>query len=962
MNPPESNAAVFDVFLCHNSEDKPAIREISRQLKGKNIKPWLDEEQIRPGTSWQTALGEQIGSISSAAVFVGESGFGPWQSQEIQALLSQFVQRQCPVIPVVLPSAKGAPELPWTLANLNWVDFRATDLDPLKQLIWGITGQKPLDQSHDPCSCISVSHPESSLKELLPRKDKVVIELRLPGNFDEFSEKERDKILSGLYSLLEVGEVHVTRTMAGSIRLHLELRPEDADKIYAAAHSGQLAALGIAEARLYPAIAVPPDAEQRSQLLILLDQMKETWVDGALKNSLYTEALISLGKRPMEEAVEPPWKQVVELSSQRCLLIPENRDIAKIFDATGLLLILGEPGSGKTTTLLELAANLINRAESDAKERVPIVLNLSSWRKQQPLAEWIALEMSEKYRVPLRVGRNWLRQGYLVPLLDGLDEVRTALQPDCVAAINDFIDVNEPAGVVVCCRLMEYQWLPKRLKLNGAICIEPLSSEEVSDYLLKGGSKLSALREAVDADPVLQELTQTPLMLSIMSLACQGAEGNELATHKGNSVEERRKHILTLYVKQMFRRKGTTSVGFPKEKIISWLSWLAEEMRKHSQSVFLLEGLLPSWLGTRTQRAAYGTVVALSFGAIFALTVGLSVGLTVGLGSKLAIDGLIAGLGSGLVFWASVSVGVGLGCWSESPWKNAVISGSVVALISGLMFGLIIGLSGYGRAPTRVPITYPPLEGAFYGLIFGLIIAPIGGVGVGSLNDITLVESITWNWRQFRKKTIPGLIAGLMFGLLIALIGLVNEILSMRPRYEGGVFLVIFIIVTLVYGLIFGFFFALISGLLGGLTDTGKVGKALPNQGIKLSRRNSLVVFLVTLLTLGLIGAVIGGVIGGLSGALVIGLIVGLTLGLVCGVFVGLIVGLNRGGAAVVKHYALRLILWRNGYTPLRFVPLLDQCARLVLLKKVGGGYIFVHRMLLEYFADLAPQAEVVGD
>jgi hypothetical protein len=48
---------------------------------------------------------------------------------------------------------------------------------------------------------------------------------------------------------------------------------------------------------------------------------------------------------------------------------------------------------------------------------------------------------------------------------------------------------------------MEYQWLPKRLKLNGAICLESLSSEEVSKYLEGGGSKLAALREAINTDP-----------------------------------------------------------------------------------------------------------------------------------------------------------------------------------------------------------------------------------------------------------------------------------------------------------------------------------------------------------------------------------------------------------------------------------------------------------------------------
>jgi hypothetical protein len=81
----------------------------------------------------------------------------------------------------------------------------------------------------------------------------------------------------------------------------------------------------------------------------------------------------------------------------------------------------------------------------------------------------------------------------------------------------------------------------------------------------------------------------------------------------------------------------------------------------------------------------------------------------------------------------------------------------------------------------------------------------------------------------------------------------------------------------------------------------------------------------------------------------------GLIFGLSIGLIVGLIVGLNRGGSAVVKHYALRLILWLNGYTPFKFIDFLDHCARLILLKKVGGGYIFIHRMLLEYFAELLP-------
>jgi hypothetical protein len=139
----ESKAEVFDVFLCHNSEDKPAVREISQQLVSEGIKPWLDDEQIKPGTTWQATIGHQIESIKSAAVFIGESGVGPWQDEEVQTFLSLFVKRKSPIIPVILPSAKTTPKLPWTMENFHWVDFRVPDPDPLQQLIWGITRERP---------------------------------------------------------------------------------------------------------------------------------------------------------------------------------------------------------------------------------------------------------------------------------------------------------------------------------------------------------------------------------------------------------------------------------------------------------------------------------------------------------------------------------------------------------------------------------------------------------------------------------------------------------------------------------------------------------------------------------------------------------------------------------------------------------------------------------------------------
>ncbi|HJS84663.1 MAG TPA: TIR domain-containing protein [Acetobacteraceae bacterium] len=136
-------ACSFDVFLCHNSADKPAVKRIGERLKQRGVLPWLDEWELRPGQAWQPVLEEQIGWIRAAAVFVGAAGFGPWHKQEAYALLREFVERGSDVIPVLLDDAPSDPELPRFLRGNMRVDFRKREPDPLDQLIWGITRVRP---------------------------------------------------------------------------------------------------------------------------------------------------------------------------------------------------------------------------------------------------------------------------------------------------------------------------------------------------------------------------------------------------------------------------------------------------------------------------------------------------------------------------------------------------------------------------------------------------------------------------------------------------------------------------------------------------------------------------------------------------------------------------------------------------------------------------------------------------
>ncbi|MCU0658734.1 MAG: protein kinase [Polyangiaceae bacterium] len=57
------------------------------------------------------------------------------------------------------------------------------------------------------------------------------------------------------------------------------------------------------------------------------------------------------------------------------------------------------------------------------------------------------------------------------------------------------------------------------------------------------------------------------------------------------------------------------------------------------------------------------------------------------------------------------------------------------------------------------------------------------------------------------------------------------------------------------------------------------------------------------------------------------------------------------GGAAVLLHAALRVVLAACTPLPLRLVPLLDAAADRGLLRRVGGGWMFQHKLLLDHLA-----------
>lgn len=173
------------------------------------------------------------------------------------------------------------------------------------------------------------------------------------------------------------------------------------------------------------------------------------------------------------DAVNRPFSEFEEFAveSNQSFEFIQASDIFEGMGAGRTLLILGEPGTGKTVSLLKLAERLIKKTEEDLTLPIPVVFNLSSWAmKRQTIEDWLLEEFKDRYEVSKALAKEWIEQEELILLLDGLDEVKAEYRNDCVCALNQFLDRYSITEIVVCCRVQDYEALFEPLKLRNGIC------------------------------------------------------------------------------------------------------------------------------------------------------------------------------------------------------------------------------------------------------------------------------------------------------------------------------------------------------------------------------------------------------------------------------------------------------------------------------------------------------------
>ncbi len=398
----------------------------------------------------------------------------------------------------------------------------------------------------------------------------------------------------------------------------------------------------------------------------------------------------------------------------------------------------------------------------------------------------------------------------------------------------------------------------------------------------------------------------------------------------------------------MGERAGNTHLPYTEAKTKAWLSWLARGMQQHGQTVFMLEQLQPSWLQSTWERAAFTLGTRILVGLFYGLVLGgvsiwfqaAPIALAVH-----ALFGFCVGLGAGLVDLRQGTVPQAATPGTPAPRLHliyALVLAGVIFLTWFFGFLLLVAASPPNSDSDKKDELYGPLAVSFLTLLpLFILIWSMRRARQRPGSDIEPVETLSWSW----SRAVRGWKLGCGSALLLSLL-----VFFVNTSFAGFL-----LFLTMVLALLYGF----LAGWSAGVTEM----KSSPNQGIRLSIRwaitGALIVSIVPALFVSLFSYLYHPSPPTVSAWTDV--MPACWNGVAIGLAIACFAGSWFGGLDVLLHYLLRLFLYVRGRAPLNLVRFLDYAANeLNFLQKVGGGYIFIHRMLLEHFASM-PREELAS-
>lgn len=403
------------------------------------------------------------------------------------------------------------------------------------------------------------------------------------------------------------------------------------------------------------------------------------------------------------------------------------------------LVILGQPGAGKTVLAMLLTLELLCDPRPD--EPTPVLLSLSSWNPDEKhLHSWIADKLIEDYpglannrAYGPEAAARLVAEGRVLPILDGLDEVPPSLHAAAIDAL-DRAAGNRP--LVVTCRGAEYERAVRRegalLARAAVIEIEPVTPADAVAFLTgrqrTGDTRWQPVARHLTDHPrgALARTLSTPLMVDLArtAYADPGTDPADLCdvTRFGDpaQVED---HLLDSFLPAVYARhppspgsEPAVRARYPQDRARRWLAYLACGMRDGRTADFawwqlaqalpsrvraLLFGFPPVLPFAATGAIIGGPLMSLVYGCSFAVVGCAVAGLSDPPGpqrTEVRVRGTAGRFARRFAIGAVIAVGLGLG-WSLPIGWTALLAG---------VFGAATGVGVWLDTPADARRTSSP--------------------------------------------------------------------------------------------------------------------------------------------------------------------------------------------------------------------------------------------------------------
>jgi hypothetical protein len=255
------------------------------------------------------------------------------------------------------------------------------------------------------------------------------------------------------------------------------------------------------------------------------------------------------------------------------------------------LVVLGEPGAGKTFLAITLSVGLLRERRSG--DPVPVFLSLSSWDPvATTLDDWIANSLAQThYGGRTRTPRALLARGLLLPVLDGLDELPEHLRRQAISRVNDTLAEGD-RPLVLTCRSVEYEegiagGAPVLLRAP-VVEVRPVTPDDVVAHLAAEGAADEVVRHVREhPDSPLSTALSTPLMLSLFTASHRDRDPADLLEPgrftSRHAVED---HLVDLLVDTVYPASGPTGQRWTAADARRWLTYLARYLHRHGERDF----------------------------------------------------------------------------------------------------------------------------------------------------------------------------------------------------------------------------------------------------------------------------------------------------------------------------------------------------------------------------------------